>query len=87
MLGKELSWSGSRADSFFCKLCICHLVSELFCWFKVICLQKYLKQVFDICMQTIDTRIKLAYALARQWFGVYITAETPNDGKLATEAY
>ncbi|KAF3776133.1 Transcription initiation factor TFIID subunit 2 [Nymphaea thermarum] len=29
--------------------------------------------------QTIDTRIKLAFALARQWFGVYITAETPND--------
>lgn len=32
--------------------------------------------------QTIDTRIKLAYALARQWFGVYITAEAPNDGNL-----
>lgn len=32
--------------------------------------------------QTIDTRIKLAYALARQWFGVYITPEAPNDGKL-----
>ncbi|XP_021849855.1 transcription initiation factor TFIID subunit 2 isoform X2 [Spinacia oleracea] len=29
--------------------------------------------------QTIDTRIKLAHALARQWFGVYITPETPND--------
>ncbi|XP_043715873.1 transcription initiation factor TFIID subunit 2 isoform X2 [Telopea speciosissima] len=29
--------------------------------------------------QTIDTRIKLAFALARQWFGVYITAEAPND--------
>ncbi|XP_059641043.1 transcription initiation factor TFIID subunit 2 isoform X2 [Cornus florida] len=29
--------------------------------------------------QTIETRIKLAYALARQWFGVYITAESPND--------
>ncbi|TKY54942.1 Transcription initiation factor TFIID subunit 2 [Spatholobus suberectus] len=29
--------------------------------------------------QTIDTRVKLAYALARQWFGVYITPETPND--------
>ncbi|XP_042961952.1 transcription initiation factor TFIID subunit 2 isoform X2 [Carya illinoinensis] len=29
--------------------------------------------------QTIDTRIKLAYALARQWFGVYITPEAPND--------
>nr|GLL17498.1 transcription initiation factor TFIID subunit 2 isoform X1 [Ipomoea trifida] len=29
--------------------------------------------------QTIETRIKLAYALARQWFGVYITSETPND--------
>ncbi|XP_038978636.1 transcription initiation factor TFIID subunit 2 [Phoenix dactylifera] len=29
--------------------------------------------------QTIGTRIKLAYALARQWFGVYITAEEPND--------
>ncbi|XP_062158024.1 transcription initiation factor TFIID subunit 2 isoform X2 [Alnus glutinosa] len=32
--------------------------------------------------QTIDTRIKLAYALARQWFGVYITPEAPNDGWL-----
>ncbi|XP_072992709.1 transcription initiation factor TFIID subunit 2 [Typha latifolia] len=29
--------------------------------------------------QTINTRIKLAYALARQWFGVYITAEEQND--------
>ncbi|XP_057459543.1 transcription initiation factor TFIID subunit 2 isoform X2 [Actinidia eriantha] len=29
--------------------------------------------------QTIETRIKLASALARQWFGVYITAEEPND--------
>ncbi|KAM3751107.1 hypothetical protein ACB098_04G083400 [Castanea mollissima] len=29
--------------------------------------------------QTIDARIKLAYALARQWFGVYITPEAPND--------
>ncbi|KAL8517741.1 hypothetical protein ACS0TY_015824 [Phlomoides rotata] len=29
--------------------------------------------------QTIGTRIKLAYTLARQWFGVYITPETPND--------
>ncbi|XVE64086.1 hypothetical protein DITRI_Ditri07aG0072800 [Diplodiscus trichospermus] len=29
--------------------------------------------------QTIDTRIKLAFALARQWFGVFITPEAPND--------
>ncbi|XP_016506800.1 transcription initiation factor TFIID subunit 2 isoform X1 [Nicotiana tabacum] len=29
--------------------------------------------------KTIETRIKLAYALARQWFGVYITPEAPND--------
>ncbi|KAF6168935.1 hypothetical protein GIB67_038432 [Kingdonia uniflora] len=29
--------------------------------------------------QTIGTRIKLAHALARQWFGVYITAETSSD--------
>ncbi|KAJ0987182.1 hypothetical protein J5N97_005538 [Dioscorea zingiberensis] len=29
--------------------------------------------------QTIGTRIKLAYALARQWFGVYVSAEEPND--------
>nr|XP_043639967.1 transcription initiation factor TFIID subunit 2 isoform X1 [Erigeron canadensis] len=37
--------------------------------------------LFDkkIINQTIDTRVKLAYGLARQWFGVYITAETPND--------
>lgn len=34
--------------------------------------------------QTIDTRVKLAYALARQWFGVYITPEAPNDGNLLT---
>lgn len=32
-------------------------------------------------MQNIGTRIKLAHALARQWFGVYITPETPNDGR------
>ena len=32
-------------------------------------------------LQTIDTRIRLAYALARQWFGVYISPEAPNDGK------
>ncbi|XP_071704745.1 transcription initiation factor TFIID subunit 2 isoform X2 [Rutidosis leptorrhynchoides] len=37
--------------------------------------------LFDekIIDQTIDTRIQLAYGLARQWFGVYITAESPND--------
>lgn len=37
--------------------------------------------LFDekIIDQTIDTRIKLAYGLARQWFGVFITAEAPND--------
>ncbi|KAM6593682.1 hypothetical protein CsatA_001385 [Cannabis sativa] len=37
--------------------------------------------LFDekIIDQTIDTRIKLACALAQQWFGVYITPETPND--------
>ncbi|KAL2558049.1 Transcription initiation factor TFIID subunit 2 [Forsythia ovata] len=29
--------------------------------------------------QTIETRIRLAYALARQWFGVYITPEASND--------
>eukprot|EP01018_Ginkgo_biloba_P038987 Gb_36379 [translate_table: standard] len=32
--------------------------------------------------QTIGTRIKLAHALARQWFGIYITADTANDGWL-----
>ncbi|CBI15409.3 unnamed protein product, partial [Vitis vinifera] len=32
-----------------------------------------------IDQQTIDTRIKLAYALARQWFGVFISPEAPND--------
>ncbi|KAL6177906.1 hypothetical protein ACLB2K_049427 [Fragaria x ananassa] len=37
--------------------------------------------LFDekIIDQTIDTRIKLVFALARQWFGVYITPEAPND--------
>ncbi|CAM8974118.1 unnamed protein product [Rhodiola kirilowii] len=29
--------------------------------------------------QAIDTRTKLAYSLARQWFGVFITPESPND--------
>nr|CAD1826469.1 unnamed protein product [Ananas comosus var. bracteatus] len=33
----------------------------------------------NVIDQTIDTRIKLAYSLARQWFGVFITAEEPND--------
>ncbi|CAA7043191.1 unnamed protein product [Microthlaspi erraticum] len=36
----------------------------------------YDERVID---QTIDTRIKLAFALAKQWFGVYITPESPND--------
>ncbi|CAI8610202.1 unnamed protein product [Vicia faba] len=36
----------------------------------------YDEKVID---KTIDTRVKLAYALARQWFGVYITPESPND--------
>ncbi|XP_052179990.1 transcription initiation factor TFIID subunit 2 isoform X2 [Diospyros lotus] len=36
----------------------------------------YDEKVID---QTIETRIKLAFALARQWFGVYITAEAPSD--------
>ncbi|XP_060205603.1 transcription initiation factor TFIID subunit 2 isoform X2 [Lycium barbarum] len=37
--------------------------------------------LFDekVINKTIETRIKLAYALARQWFGVYITPEAPND--------
>ncbi|XP_047330123.1 transcription initiation factor TFIID subunit 2 [Impatiens glandulifera] len=37
--------------------------------------------LFDdkIIDQIIETRIKLAYALARQWFGVYITAESSSD--------
>lgn len=33
----------------------------------------------NIIDKTIDTRIKLAYALARQWFGVYITPAGPDD--------
>ncbi|XP_078179654.1 TBP-associated factor 2 isoform X1 [Carex rostrata] len=36
----------------------------------------YDERVLD---QAIDTRIKLAHALARQWFGVYMTAEDPVD--------
>ncbi|KAF5730251.1 transcription initiation factor TFIID subunit 2 isoform X1 [Tripterygium wilfordii] len=36
----------------------------------------YDDKVIDLA---IDTSVKLAFALARQWFGVYITAETPND--------
>ncbi|KAJ8535989.1 hypothetical protein K7X08_034390 [Anisodus acutangulus] len=37
--------------------------------------------LFDekVINKTIETRIKLAYALARQWFGVYITPKAPND--------
>lgn len=38
--------------------------------------------VSKVLSQTIDTRIKLADALARQWFGAYITPEAPSDGKL-----
>lgn len=41
----------------------------------------------SIVLQTIDTRIKLASALAKQWFGVYITPESPNDGGLVTFFY
>jgi len=43
--------------------------------------------MISLCLywQTIDTRVKLAYALARQWFGVYITPETPNDGNLSED--
>ncbi|KAL8140263.1 hypothetical protein V2J09_006284 [Rumex salicifolius] len=29
--------------------------------------------------QNIDTKIRIAYAIARQWFGVYITPDTLND--------
>ncbi|KAG4190560.1 hypothetical protein ERO13_A07G038666v2 [Gossypium hirsutum] len=36
--------------------------------------------------QTIDTCIKLAFALSRQWFGVYITPEAPNDEKVSVSA-
>ncbi|KAJ3705784.1 hypothetical protein LUZ61_009489 [Rhynchospora tenuis] len=36
----------------------------------------YDERVLD---QAIDTRMKLAHALARQWFGVYVTAEDPVD--------
>ncbi|GLJ49640.1 hypothetical protein SUGI_1053220 [Cryptomeria japonica] len=32
--------------------------------------------------QVISTRIKLAHALARQWFGIFITPETATDGWL-----
>lgn len=32
--------------------------------------------------QTMNTRIKLAHALAQQWFGVYISPESPNDAWL-----
>ncbi|XP_048137584.1 transcription initiation factor TFIID subunit 2 isoform X3 [Rhodamnia argentea] len=33
----------------------------------------------NIIDKTIDTRIRLAYALARQWFGVYIIPSGPDD--------
>lgn len=39
----------------------------------------------EFIVQTIETRIKLAYALASQWFGVYITPEAPNDGMLLND--
>ncbi|KAK4361969.1 hypothetical protein RND71_017210 [Anisodus tanguticus] len=37
--------------------------------------------LFDekVINKTIETRIKLAYSLARQWFGVYINPEAPSD--------
>lgn len=48
----------------------------------------HLSLLFALCIifslnQAIDTRIKLALALAKQWFGVYITAEDPVDGTLS----
>lgn len=55
--------------------CLRNLLSFIFA-FPVIMLMGLL-----MFLQTIDTRIKLAYALARQWFGVYISPEAPNDGK------
>ena len=33
-----------------------------------------------VIVKAIGTRIKLAYALAQQWFGIFITAETSADG-------
>ncbi|XP_055962233.1 transcription initiation factor TFIID subunit 2 isoform X2 [Mercurialis annua] len=36
----------------------------------------YDERVID---QVIDTSIKLAFALAKQWFGVYVVPEEPND--------
>lgn len=51
------------------------------CFLSGIFLSSSHRIVIFYTMQTIDTRIKLAYALAKQWFGVYITPETPNDGR------
>jgi hypothetical protein len=31
-------------------------------------------------VQIIGTRTKLAYALAKQWFGIYTSAEESSDG-------
>lgn len=37
-------------------------------------------QINLVIVKAIGTRIKLAYALAQQWFGIFITAETSADG-------
>lgn len=63
--------------SFLSFLVFCHLISSLCA--NLIELQ--------LSLQTIDTRIKLASALAKQWFGVYITPESPNDGGLVAFFY
>lgn len=35
-----------------------------------------------VVVQAIGTRIKLAHALAQQWFGIFITPDSPADGRL-----
>lgn len=45
----------------------------------------FLRLEFFISMvvvaQAIGTRIKLAHALAQQWFGIYISPDSPADGR------
>lgn len=40
-----------------------------------------------VVAQAIGTRIKLAHALAQQWFGIFITPDSPADGRLILFIY
>ncbi|KAJ7565528.1 hypothetical protein O6H91_02G064000 [Diphasiastrum complanatum] len=57
-------------------------VSSMFVGASVAIFSSHLLVDERIIDQAITTRIKLAYALAQQWFGVFITPDTTNDAWL-----